>query len=151
MERLSWTTLEFEEKERHPDWLWYAGLVFGIAATICFFYGNIFFGIFLIIAGGAVIIFAQRKPAMLTITLGEKDFSVNEEVVPWERVKQFWIDESGKPDKLLLLVKGSVIPMMSLPLAGVTADAVRTEMAKHAPEVQMRESTGVKIAERLGF
>lgn len=151
MEGLSWTTLEFEEKERHPDWLWYAGLVFGIAATICFFYGNIFFGIFLVIAGTSVIIFAQRKPQRLTITLAEKDISINEEVVLWERVKQFWIDESEKPDKLLLLVKGSVIPMMSLPLAGVTADAVRTEMAKHAPEVQMRESTGVKIAERLGF
>jgi len=40
---ISWSTLEFEEKDRHPDWLWYAGLLFGIAATISFFYGNIFF------------------------------------------------------------------------------------------------------------
>lgn len=148
---ISWSVLEFEEKERHPDWLWYAGLVFAIAAGVCFFYGNIFFGIFLIIAGAAVIIFAQRKPSLLTITLDEKEFTVNDERVPWDRVKQFWIDETAKPDKLLLLVKGSVIPMMSLPLQGVTAEAIRTEMLTHAPEVTMRESTGIKIAERLGF
>jgi hypothetical protein len=151
MNPLSWSALEFEEKERHPDWLWYAGLIFAIGATICFFYGNIFFGIFLIIAGASVVIFAQRKPGLLTITLGEKELSVNDEHIAWERVRQFWIDESGKPDKLLLLVKGTVVPMMSLPLEGVTAMAVRTELAKHAPEVAMRESTGVKIAERLGF
>ncbi len=151
MNSISWSVLEFEEKERHPDWIWYAGLVFGIAAFFCFFYGNIFFGIFLCVAGTAVIYFAQRPPKMLTITLGEKELSVNDDVVPWERVTQFWIDESGKPDKLLLLVKGAVVPIMALPMANVTADAVRTEVAKHAPEAVIRESTGTKIAERLGF
>jgi len=151
MNPLSWTVQEFEEKERHPDWLWYAGLIFAIGATLCFFYGNIFFGIFLIIAGTSVIIFAQRKPGILAITLGEKELSVNDEQIAWDRVKQFWIDETAKPDKLLLLVKGSVVPQMSLPLAGVTREAVRTELLKHAPEVLMRESTGIKIAERLGF
>lgn len=151
MQPLTWTTLEFEEKERHPDWLWYAGLAFGIAATVSFFYGNIFFGIFLVVAGILVILFAQRKPKILTITLDEKDISVNDERIVWERVKQFWIDETEKPDKLLLLVKGAFVPIQSLPLNGVTADAVRNEVAKHAPEVTMRESTGIKIADRLGF
>lgn len=151
MQPLSWSALEFEQQDRHPDWLWYAGLAFGIAAALSFFYGNIFFGIFLVIAGAAVIFFAQRNPATITITIGEDNISVNDERIVWERVRQFWIDETGKPDKLLLLVKGSFIPMMSLPLGGVTAEAVRTEMLKHVPEVTMRESTGIKIAERLGF
>ena len=151
MEGLSWTTLEFEEKDRHPDWLWYAGLIFGIAATVSFFYGNIFFGIFLIIAGASVIMFAMRKPTQITISFHEKELVIDSEHIVYERIKQFWIDETEKPDKLLLLVKGSFIPMLSLPLGGVTAEAVRTEMTKHAPEVLMRESTGTKIAERLGF
>jgi hypothetical protein len=148
---ISWSVLEFEEKDRHPDWLWYAGLVFGIGATLCFFYGNIFFGIFLVVAGALVILFAQRKPKMLSIALDEKDIVIDEERIPYERVTQFWIDETEKPDKLLLLVKGSFVPMQSLPLADVTAEAVREELKKHTPEVQMRESTGVKIADRLGF
>lgn len=151
MQPLSWNALEFEQQDRHPDWLWYAGLAFGIAAALAFFYGNIFFGIFLVIAGIAVVFFAQRAPQTLTISLGEKEISINDERIVWERVRQFWIDETGKPDKLLLLVKGSFVPMMSLPLSGITAEAVRTEMLKHSPEVAMRESTGTKIAERLGF
>jgi hypothetical protein len=151
MQPLSWSALEFEQQDRHPDWLWYAGLIFAIAAATCFFYGNIFFGIFLVLAGVAVIFFAQRNPETLHITLEEKEIVINDERIIWERVKQFWIDETGKTDKLLLLVKGSFVPLVSIPLSGVTAEAVRTEMVKHAPEVTMRESTGIKIAERLGF
>ena len=151
MEPLSWTTLEFEEKDRHPDWIWYAGLVFVIGAVISFFYGNIFFGIFLVIAGAAVVMFAMRKPSMITVVFEEKSLVVDRERIEYERIKQFWIDESGKPDKLLLLVKGSFIPMLTIPLAGITAEAVRTEMKKYAPEVLMHESFGTRIADRLGF
>ncbi len=151
MEPLSWTTLEFEEKDRHPDWVWYAGLVFAIAAVISFFYGNIFFGIFLIIAGASVVMFAQRKPKHLTIVLDEKEIIIDEERIVYERVRQFWIDETEKPDKLLLLVKGSFIPLMAIPLEGVTAEQVRVKMKSHSTEVFMRESLGIKIAERLGF
>lgn len=151
MEPLSWTTLEFEEKDRHPDWIWYAGLVFVIAAILSFFYGNIFFGIFLIVAGAAVVLFAMRKPKHINIMLDEKEIILDEEHIAYERVRQFWIDELEKPDKLLLLVKGGFVPMMAIPLENVTADTVRTKMKAHAPEVMMRESLGVKIAERLGF
>ncbi len=151
MNPLSWSTLEFEEKERHPDWLWYAGLIFGIGATISFFYGNIFFGIFLIAAGAAIILFAQRKPSLLAISINEKEVLVNNEPVSFDRITQFWIDETGKPDKLLLLVKGSFIPMLALPLQDVSADTVRTRMLITTPEVFMRESNGTKIADRLGF
>lgn len=151
MNPLSWTTLEFEEKDRHPDWVWYAGLVFVIGAVVSFFYGNIFFGIFLVIAGASVVMFAMRKPQMMTVTFEEKVLVVDRERIEYERIKQFWIDESGKPDKLLLLVKGSFIPMLSVPLAGVTAEAVRAEMKEYAPEVLMHESLGTRIADRLGF
>lgn len=151
MQPISWTAPEFEQKERHPDWLWYAGLLFGIAATIAFFYGNIFFGIFLVIAGVSVIMFAVREPKMLHVSLGEKSLQIDGESIEYGRVKQFWIDESGKPDKLLLLVKGSFVPMLALPLEGVTAERVREAMTKHAPEVPMHESLGTKIFERLGF
>lgn len=151
MNPLSWSVLEFEEKDRHPDWIWYAGLVFAIGAVISFFYGNIFFGIFLVVAGAAVIIFSMRKPDMITVTFEEKRLVVDRERIDYDNIRQFWIDESGKPDKLLLLVKGSFIPMLIVPLGGVTAEAVREEMKKHAPEVTMHESLGIKIADRLGF
>lgn len=148
---ISWKTFEFEKKERHPDWIWTAGLAAAIAATLCFFYGNIFFGIFLILAGAMIIIFALREPKELNIVFQEKELMINAEIIDYANIKQFWIDETEKPDKLLLLVKGSFVPIIVLHLEGVSAQDVRTEMLKHAPEQEMRESFGVKVFERLGF
>ncbi len=152
MEPISWTTMEFEAKERHPDWVWTAGLVFGIAAAISIFYGNLFFGIFLVIAGFLLIWAAIRPPKPLTISIEEDVVRINEDTVVYARIKKFWIDETAKPDKLLLLVRGGLSPVMAFTLDGVTTEQVRTALkAKEIPEEFIRESTGVKIAERLGL
>jgi hypothetical protein len=151
MENVTWTTLEFEEKDRHPDWNWYAGLISAIIAGIAFFYGDIFFGIFIVVAGITVIIYALRPPKHLTIRIIAEGVAINDELVPYEAITQFWLDETDKPDKLLLLVKGSFVPMLALPLQGVTADTVRNALKPHIPETFLRESRSVKIFEHLGF
>lgn len=151
MPELTWTTLEFEQKDRHPDWVYYAGLAAGIIAAISFFYGNIFFGIFTIIAGVTVIIYAFHSPKNLTIVINDNGVSINEDLLPYASIKQFWLDESGKQDKLLLLVKTVFMPMTSLPIEGVTAESIRAALIPHLPEVAMRESTSTKLFDHLGF
>lgn len=148
---LSWNALEFEEKERHPDWLWTVGLVFALAATIAFFYSNLFFGIFLLIAGTVVIIYSFQKPKLLLIKITEKGLFIDEEEIPFDRIVQFWLDETDKPDKLLLRVKGSFIPVLSLPLYTVSAEQVRTSLAPHTKEKFLRESRSIKLFDRIGF
>lgn len=151
MAEITWTTLEFEEKDRHPDWVWYAGLIAGIVAALSFFYGNIFFGIFAIIAGITVILYAFRGPQPLTVTINDTGVQVNHEIIPYATIRQFWLDESGKQDKLLLLVKTVFLPMVTLPLEGVTAETIRAALTPHVPELLIRESTSAKLFDHLGF
>lgn len=149
---LSWNTLEFEPKDRHPDWIWYASLIALIIAIVAFFFGNIFFGIFAIIAGITVVIYARRAPHVLAITLSGKGININEELYLYKNIQQFWLDETGKPDKLLLLVKSSLVTLLVLPLEGVTAQAVRSILEeKEVVQIEMRESTSVVLFDRLGF
>lgn len=151
MGNISWQTYEFENKKRHRDWVWYAGLIFAISAVIAFFYHNLFFGIFLIIAGISIIMYSLRRPKLLEITLDDDTIMINSNRIKYDNIKQFWIDETEKPDKLLLLVKSSFVPILVIPLAEVQAQAVRSKLLLHLPEVLIRESTGAKIADRLGF
>lgn len=143
--------MEFEKKDRHPDWLWTVGLISGLSAVVCFFYGNIFFGIFLIIAGAVVIMYALQHPKELEITIDESGVKVNEMMLGYKSITSFWLDESGKEDKLLLLVKGSFVPMLSFHLVGVKADDVRELLGRSTKEVEMRESRSIAIFDRLGF
>ncbi len=151
MNSITWKTMEFENKDKHPDWLWTVGLISVLGAVLCFFYGNIFFGIFLIIAGAVVIMYALQKPKELEITIDESGVKINEMLIEYKSIPSFWLDENGKEDKLLLLVKGSFVPMLSFHLVGVKADDVRTLLSKYTKEVEMRESRSIALFDRLGF
>ena len=102
MDPITWKTMEFTEKERHTDWVWYAGLIALAIAIGSFLLHNLFFGIFAIIAGATVIYMSSHKPRELTITLEEKGIYINEEFFAYGVIKQFWLDESQKPDKILI-------------------------------------------------
>jgi hypothetical protein len=151
MESLSWNTPEFEEKTRHNDWVWTVGFVFALSSVVAFFFGNIFFGIFLVISGGILVFTASHKPKMLNITINESGVTINEETIEHDKINHFWIDEKGKTDKLLMTVSGSFLPVVSIPLNGVKSEDLRTVMLKYNKESEMAESIGIKIFERLGF
>jgi hypothetical protein len=151
MEPLSWTTLEFEKKDRHPDWLWSVGLIALLASVVAFFYGNIFFGIFIIIAGAVMIMYARKHPKELSITISADGITINDTIIPYQNITAFWLDEGGKQGKLLLLVKNSFIPTLALPLSGVSAGQVRTILAPHIKEEELRESRSIALFDRLGF
>lgn len=149
--KLSWSVYEFEKRERHPDWMWTVGLVFALASAVSFFYGNIFFGIFLVIAGVVMILYARHEPKFLTISFEEKGVTINGDLIPHDKIVQFWLDEIGKPDKLLLQVKGSFVPIVSLPLQGVTSEGVRSALKPFVKEEFLRESSSIKLFDRIGF
>ncbi len=152
MQPVSWTAPEFEEKERHQDWIWTVGLVFGLGAIVAFFYNNIFFGILLIIGGAMTIMFALRKPSLVTTTIDEKNLIIGNHSIPYKSIKQFWIDENQKPDKLLVLVGGGFVPMLVLTLDGVAAQTVRDALkARLVTEVEMKESFSARVFDRFGF
>jgi hypothetical protein len=92
MKPLSWKTLEFEKKDRSPDWIWTVGLVSVLSSVVSFFYGNIFFGIFLLIAGAVTIIYALKHPKELSVTISELGVSINEELIDYKNITSFWLD-----------------------------------------------------------
>jgi hypothetical protein len=151
MKPLSWKTLEFEKKDKSPDWIWTVGLVSVLSSVVSFFYGNIFFGIFLLIAGAVTIIYALKHPKELSVTISELGVSINEELIDYKNITSFWLDETGKEVKLLLLVKTSFIPTLSLPLEGVSASQVREAIAPYAKEEELRESRSVALFDKIGF
>lgn len=151
-QNLTWKTLEFDKKERHPDWIWTAGFVALIVSVISFFYGNIFFGIFAIIAGTTVIFFALKDPKEISVTIGKESVSFDDHLVAYEKIKKFWIDEKGEKDKLLLAVKSGFLPILTIPLSGVSAEQVRTALKAHSvEESEIPSSRSSEIFDRLGF
>lgn len=143
--------MEFEHREKKPDWLWSVGLIGVLASGISFFYGNIFFGIFIIVASVVTIIYALKHPKELTITISSLGIQINNSLIPYKDITSFWLDETGKEDKLLLLTKTSFVPILSFPLSGIKAETVRNALTGNVEEKELRESRSIALFDKLGF
>ncbi len=151
MENLSWTTLEYEEKNRGRDWVWYVGLITAIAATLAFFYNNIFFGILLVIFGIFIIFLSIRKPRSIEVLITKESISIGERVIKIEDITKFWVDESEKHSKLLLLTKNGMIPVLVVLIENVKNESVKEMLSPLIKESFLREPTSDKIFQKLGF
>lgn len=150
-ETLSWTTLEFHKKERHPDWHWTAGLVAVVVAVLAFFYHNLFFGIFALVAGGVVIFFSLREPRALSVVLGKDAVSIGNQTIPYPKIDSFSLDEEGETAKLSLVVKTGLVRVVVVPIVEHSKDEVRTFLLPHLSEKETPLSFSKKIFDRLGF
>jgi hypothetical protein len=152
MKDIIWKTLEHEHKERGSDWVWYAGLIAIVFATICFIFGNPFLGIFSIVAGIVVILIVNKKPQELEIVLSQEGIFINESKIPYSMVNTFWLDENGEFDKLQLIAKGSFAPVIELPLEGVRAEDVRIYLIERGcVEKEIPPSISRAIFHKIGF
>ena len=88
-ENLSWTALEYEEKEKSTDWFWALGVIVVTSSITAIIYSNYFFAILLIIGGLMLGIFAKKKPAMISYELNNKGLVIGNRLYPYENIKAF--------------------------------------------------------------
>lgn len=155
---LSWSTLEYEEKERNADWFWALGIVVLASSVASIIYGNYFFAILLIISGMLLGFFAIKKPEMVTYELGEKGLKVQNRLFPYENIKSFFVQSSLtsnlKDPKPMLFIKSerAIIPIITISIDEENAEEIRNFLlGNNVPEEVMKEHPSSKIMETLGF
>src|SRR3989344_2682438 len=93
-EKLEWTALEYEEKERTPDWFWALGVVVIAGAVTSIIFENYFFAAFLVIAGVLMAMFAIKAPDMVHYELNKKGLKIRNRLYPYQNMKAFWVQKS---------------------------------------------------------
>ncbi len=157
MEKLEWSALEYEEKERSPDWFWALGIIVVTSSVAAIIYGNYFFGALLVLSGVLLGFFAIKKPEIIFYELNSKGLKIRKQLYPYENIKSFWvqIDNTGETElKPLLFIKAErlFMPILSIPIDYVVAEDIRSIMlSKNVTEEEMKEHASQKIMESLGF
>lgn len=156
-ETLSWSALEYEEKERSVDWFWALGVIVVAGAIASILFGNYFFAMLLIIAGILLGFFAIKKPETVTYELTDKGFKMKTRLYPYEDLKAFWVQiqvpktEIKKP---ILFLKSTrvFLPVLSIPIDEEIAPKIKEILTqKNVPEEEMHEHVSDKVMENLGF
>ena len=157
MEKLEWSALEYEEKERSRDWFWALGIIVVTSSIAAIIFGNYFFAVLLLISGLLLGFFAIKKPEMVSYELVEKGLKIKTRLYPYESIKSFWVQTDSTGDSALqptLFIKSerAFMPILSIPIENKLAENIRSMMlSKNIIEEEMREHLSEKIMEVLGF
>lgn len=157
-EKLNWSALEYEEKERQIDWFWALGVIVVASSLAAIIFGNYFFAILLIVGGLLMGFFAIKKPDMVFYELNEKGLKIRDRIYLYENIKAFWVQkplsDDGKvmPSALFIKSQRLLVPVFSVPIEEVSVVKIHNLMLAHdVPEEEMKEHPSEKIMEALGF
>ncbi|MFA6273729.1 MAG: hypothetical protein WC662_01055 [Candidatus Paceibacterota bacterium] len=150
-EKLTWSALEYEEKERSNDWFWALGVIVVAGSITSIIFANYFFAILIIIGGVLLGFFAIKKPEIVPYELNEKGFKIKTRLFSYDTIKSFWVQ---KEPKYTLFVKSSrqFLPILSIPITEELSQKIKEILiSKKITEEEMREHPSDKIMESLGF
>ena len=151
MDKLEWSALEYEEKERSTDWFWALGIIVVSSSITAIIFSNYFFAALLLLSGVLLGFFAIKKPDLISYELNTRGLKIRTRIYPYENMKSFWVQTGTNP---ILFVKSERVfmPIIGIPIENDSAEDIRSIMlSKDVAEEEMKEHASQKIMETLGF
>ncbi len=149
--KLTWVAPEYEQKEQSTDWFWALGIVVVAGSVASIIFENYFFALLLVIGGSLMVVFAKKKPDIVSYELNEKGLMIRSRLYPYETIKAFWVRKEGKPT-LFFHSKRIFLPEISIPIEEDMAEEIRTTFLSHGIlEEEMKEHATEKIMDLVGF
>ena len=120
-EKLAWSALEYEEKDRNPDWFWALGIIIITSSIAAIIFENYFFAALIILSGLLLGFFAVKKPDIITYELNEKGLIIKNRLYPYKNIKSFWVQLGAHPNagvKPILFIHSerAFMPILSIPI-----------------------------------
>ncbi len=145
-ESLAWKALEYEHKPKTPDWFWILGAVVVCGSLLAFYFGNFFFGVFILIAGLAVALHANIPPSLHSYSVRDDGLVRDELLFPFRNIQGYAFTKNFMGDVLLLEVNRAVFPIVTIPLG--TADKEWLKQVLRSKNIKEKD-LHIPFAERL--
>lgn len=156
-EKLIWSALEYEEKNRSKDWFWALGVVIVTSSLAAIIFENYFFATLIILSGILLGFFAIKKPDTIIYELNRKGLVIRNRLYPYQNIKSFWIQLDTHPETIIKPIlfihsERAFMPILSIPINETIAEDIHAIMtSRNIAEVEMKEHASEKIMEALGF
>lgn len=149
---LTWTAHEHEHKERSSDWFWAMGIIAVSVAVAAIIFGNVIFGILVIVASFSLSLFINREPREIRIEVTERGITRDNIHYPYSGLESFWIDIEHSHPKILLRSSKFFLPLIIVPL-GEEADLeeVHEKLMRFLKEEPHALPFVERLLEYLGF
>jgi hypothetical protein len=157
LESLTWSALEYEDRERSRDWFWALGVIVVTGSVASIIFENYFFAVLLLLSGLLLGFFAVKKPEVILYELDNDGLHAKNRLYPYESIKAFWVQADFSPAPLLrptlfIHSRRAFMPVISIPIPLELAEDIHAVFSSfNIPEEEMKEHVSEKIMETLGF
>jgi hypothetical protein len=148
---IGWSAPEHYHYEKSSDWYWAVGIITATAAVLAFIFGQIIFGIFIIVAAVTLCLHAATNPRLVRYEINDRGIVVNNVLYPFLSLESFWIDTLHPEPKILIKSQKMFMPIISVPIEEVDPEDVRTILLHYIAETEHIEPFTQKLLEVLGF
>lgn len=149
---IEWNTHEHSYNRKTSDWYWAVGIIAVTAAILAFIFGNVLFGILILVASFALCLFAARVPHEIHCEINDRGIVIDNVMYPFVSLDSFWIAwDHGAYPKIILKSRKAVMPFIYVPIDEVDPEHVREILLNYIAETEHSEPLGHHIFTRLGF
>ena len=149
---ISWEAPEHHHGEKTNDWFWALGIITISSAVTSIVFGNVLFGMVILLAGAVTTLISVKKPRLVSYSVSLRGIRIGQELHPYSSLKCFFINEEN-PHHVELLVQsnGMFVPLMIIPLPDDAVEEIEYMLEDRLPEEHLEESLGHRLLEFLGF
>ncbi len=149
---ISWEAPEHHHIEKGSDWFWALGIITISASVAMIAFGNILFGLVILLAGSVTALLASREPRMVTYSVSLRGIRLGNDLHPYSSIKCFFIDEEHPRNvQLLFQSKNMFTPLIIIPVPDDAVEEIEYMLEERLPEEHLEEPLGHKLLEVLGF
>ena len=150
--KIEWDAHEYEHKERSPDWFWAVGILSVSVAIAAVIFGNIIFGILVLISVFALSLFANRPPNTLHVIVDEKGITRGKIRYSYSTLQSFWIDMEHPHKKIILRSEKLFMPLIIVPLGdNINIERLHENLLRFMSEEFHNLPLVERMLEYLGF
>lgn len=146
-ESLEWHAPLYHHNQKGASWYTTIILVSLVVFGISYYVGNILFGLFVLIAGGAFIILGKTDPGIARFKIDERGVIVKNTLYPFSELDSFWVEHNT----LYIKTDKTLSPHVVLPLGDIPTEDVVAFLEEYLPKEEYERNIIDSIAEYINF
>lgn len=148
---ISWNAPTHIHVEKKTDWYWAVGIITLAIAAVCFIFGEVITGIFVVVAAIALVLHASRPADHVYHEVNDRGIILGQTLYPFLSLDSFWIPHDELPPKILLKSRRLLMPLIVLYIDEIDPEEIREVLLKYIAETEHHEPWLKKFLEWLGF
>ena len=149
---LAWEALEYEFKEKSPDWYWMIGIIAVALIAIAVYMQNILFAVIIMLGAFSFALLSARHPDHVKFAITSRGIKINGSIYLYKDLDSFWIEYDPPHQKELIIIsKRAIMPHISIPLADIDPNEARAHLIKFLEEKHHEESLTEILMRFIGF